>query len=598
MTKEWNELNNPVCFKRQYGDKLELHINTYKRGHRTLLWYIENQEGRINTTHISSPDIILSGIKQEGVYYFTTIGEDAIDISATVSMYFDYLDAQAEFDAIARYADNIPDAQWAATIIDKIVRYYKKDQTKPITFYIWQELQNENLLTKEEELLFKIMMAAEYYLNTKNLSMNYKLDINPKLLYGARLKYITALSSVQLKTYSIDNNGVKKLLFKQSDNTLGKATIIPKFNENQMHEMVVSGTEGILNYFYHYQFGDNFLKILWSKTQSDEDQDAEIIANRIMTEVSTEDFTDEEAAQLKLELSKKPYNFFLSRVLVEDIDDNYIEIEIPDYELIAATKKKFYVASKEEDLLNEQYSGKLEEITASTIKINKVKHYLGGNTFFFIEDEAGNIVSPLTRYSFDEIIEEYNDKVRVYNYDLYKKRLMESIRRISPRSEMFIADSIARHKSDRYSNVDRANVEVMSDIVSYYQERNLVDDTLFAIMEDWSKNFNYHTDFLNKPVEYYYSEDKLVFPDEKTAKKQYVIVMHYTYKGMDTLESKYLRASSAALEISTKPYDKLIMYVIDLSDYHRSGYFILNNENNIMPKFIKSNIEIERMSAY
>ena len=586
---------HPICFKRQYDNIVQLYVNIFKEGYTMLAIYPEKNPLNVNVIIITSPDVSVELPTEEGVYIFQAVNINKSISTNPMSLYLDYVNTEEEIAAILKYVPDLNvDDNWAKKIMNLIKITYNKDKTKSLVEAIKEVYFSiDDILPKQEEFIFKFMTATEYYLNTKNISMN-NTNENTKLLYGAELTFVSDNINVQLLTYK-NINGKRKLINKYKNYDINGTKITPTFGTNLLYTLVVKSNNDIINWFYHYKFEDKFQSLLWNKSQEKENQNADITYTRIMTEVSSVDFSDEEAAILKIEIAHKPHDYYFNRPIVKNENDyDEIEFYIPDYDAIKASKKKYYISSKEEDLLEDNFSGRREVISDYRIKLNKSKHYLGGNTFFYIENENGIQVSPLTRYDFDSDIEDYNEKVKIYEFDVYKKRLIESIRLYAPYAENFISEEIDRIKNDSDSNPDKANIELMNAVLSYYKDKNELDFIFFAIMEDWNKHFTLDSNFFNAAVQYSYSEDKIFIPDAFTSNRNYILVVHYLTLDDIEFQTEYASAGSSAIELTTKDSELIILYAIDMKKGVRSGFLLFDNEDSLNPFILKSNLEYER----
>ena len=60
----------PLCFLRQYNDKLDVYVNAYKRGFKTLKWK-KTGTTTVKTIDLASPYITIDGLSDYGKYKFT-----------------------------------------------------------------------------------------------------------------------------------------------------------------------------------------------------------------------------------------------------------------------------------------------------------------------------------------------------------------------------------------------------------------------------------------------------------------------------------------------------------------------------------------------
>lgn len=590
-------INNIICFIRQYDSRIDLYVNVFKYGYDLLIWYPEDRETESNFIKLDKARITITAPKENGILKFYLINQEEKKATKEISLYMDYLNTDEEISAALKYSPNLLTGEsWQQKLINRIKLLYETDKSKTLIECINKiKKETTDILKKQEDFLFKFSIAVEYYLNTKNIVMNKYNEENTKLIYGAELKYISSLTPIKLLKYENVNNRYK-IVDKYISDGIFDTEITPSFGSERYYALIAKHNDETINWFYHYQFNDYYQAILWNNSQEKNDLDIDYISNHILTEISSIDLDEEDIRRLSLELTHKPYNYYLSKPIIEGENDyGAVMVTIPDYDLIKATGRKYYISSKEEDLLNESFSGRREEITDYKIKLDIRKHFLGGDTLFYIENENGIQISPLSRHEFGNVIDDYIEKVRIYEFDAYEKRLIESIREYAPFSENFIKDEVSRLKNDSDSNPNMAYLEIMNATYSFYKDKNQIDFIYFAIMDDWTKHFTLDSDFFKAPIRYYYNEDKITVPDIFTANRNFIVVLHYIELEDLSFQTEYALCSGTALEISTQSIELLILYAIDIKTGVRSGFLLFDNEDSINPFILKNNLIYERM---
>ena len=589
-------LFRPLCFKRQYESNLEIHINTLPQHHTMVCWYIDNKPEETKKVEIEGPDMTIKSLHQEGLYKFYT-EDDKGNRSAEMSVWFNYESTADEFGSIKNSMKEFPEEPWANKICNFITSAYNENPEVPVIEHILNKMKGTKDITpKERNFFYQLLLAAEYYLNTRNLAMNHYSISNARLLYGAQLNYLTGVPSVKIITYEKLSKDKLKPVKVYSASSLDRISVNMMFSEKTDYEIVVMQKRDVINWFWHYQPDEEFTSYLWQMNQNEEEQAQDLLYSSMITETSGLNFTDEEKMWLNAEMNKNPYNYALSAPVVFRDNETDITFYIENYGFIKAADDDYYISSKEDDLLFDNHSGRREKITRSYVTLNKKKHCLGGNTLFYIEDKNGTIVSPLTRYSFDQDTEDYQEKTRLYKRGVHQKRLLESIERYMPGLKSYMNDVMLMTLHNPDITNENFHISVIDEIANSCPEVDEVVKLIFLILTDLNKNFNYHSDFFDKPVVYHYDSDVLSIPSTESAQKDFVVVFAYKEFGGSHFIYEFYKGEDKSLDISLKNKSIFYAYAINLKDYHRSGFILADNNNMIDPKIFTSSLNVERSS--
>ena len=288
--------------------------------------------------------------------------------------------------------------------------------------------------------------------------------------------------------------------------------------------------------------------------------------------------TEQEKQYFIEEMSKNPTYPLVIRPEINDIGNNNIMISVEDYDLLKTIGHTFYIGIKEQDTLFIDYLDNYVDINNKTITFNCNKYFLNGEMLFFIEDYNGNIISELTRFSFDNDYNDYYNKVLKIKSNMYFKRLL----------------SFVQNKNIIYKNFINSSIElILSNVTNHnYLWKSLIEFILLhgtpeinkneiieLILEDFINNSIYDNSFYNEPIIYYRSTDTLVFPPSKKNNSGYTLIISTLKKSSNSIETEYIQSYNGAIDYSIKPKGQYIFYAIDNDTYKFSGITYINNIN-------------------
>ena len=588
----------PICFIRQWNHSIQMHVNSYNAGHRTLCWQRDGGDVR-NEATIDSSSVTLDCFTNEGVYWFWTISPTGTP-SRRMRVYIRCETPKQIIDKILGYADIDTKSKWALKILTNLYRDFGEKPSIPLVHYLCDYMANtKDIADYERNWYFKFILMTEKFGNTLNIAMNSSLRTFPILTYSGCLQLSTKHEIGQIRRWAVEENQLAYMstVHKTATDNL-KKTLIPVPESSLAHLIPISSGDenNWLNYFIHYQFDEDYMVKFWEETVEALDKISQVIADDVELTADGLELTHEDKENWKLEHAKTPRDFIVSRPMLADTDRAaYCTAYIPGWELLKATGMPFYVSNREGDLLLLTDFDRLTPITDGAVRLDRARNYIDGNQFFYIQAENGAVVSKLTRHHFqDELSEDYREKNRLIEFGLYEKRLLNSMRYYLPEAETYIRDIIGRFKTIPSVDIDEIYQYLMMEVLRSYEDRENIDKLLFVILEDWHSAFNVDEDFFSEPVKYYYSTDNFVFP---ASKKDYLLcVGSMNVDSDDKMPTmKYFRSSSMqAIQFQVRDLKHYFMYAIDLKTFHRSGFLYVDTYDHVDPIIYRSRIQYER----
>lgn len=576
-----------------------MHVNSFRYGHTDLKWRIRGNQNFIWSKKLQGSNLTISNLEKAGVYEFWTESESETSAKVQIDIRMDT--PEMIFDKILTYKEIEPSSQWQKEFTASIKLRFSDHPEIPLIRHLL-ESRNEihDLQRRESDFFFDLIHMAERYMNALNSTMNAWQRSRPVINYSGQfeLKMPQPLETIRLS--EVGRAGEKYLYEKYCDPVSESEYVMLPAPEDTLIKITPVAFNGKdwLNVFFHYQPDEIRAANLWDKARLDADKLEQIMLDD--TEIATlkTKLTESEKKNWKLERAKNPYDFIVSRPAVTANDSQtFIAVNIPDYDLLAATEKAFYVSVREEDLLFRDDFDYLVPVTGPEVYIDRGARNIDGNVFFYLQDANGKIISRLCRHDFyDEDISYYSEATRLAYFELYERQLRNLLRYYLPSAEMYIADTLARFRTIPDVDIDCIYQYIFAEIPRTYKDKASIDKLMFVILEDWASRFNVDRDFFTEPIAYSYAQDIFHFPAESDGKEYLLCVGTVSFDGAEFKPAmSYFRSGPQAIEVQARASRYYFMYAIDLHTFHRSGFIFVDTHNKVDPVIYRSGIDYERM---
>lgn len=584
-------LDFPIYFKRQYDDKLELHINSFKDEHNTLYYFLQGSDV-INKIELTSSKIILEKIDKAGIYNFYTKG--TLSKSKTMKLYFHKLRPNEIFDIILK-ENNILDSKddgWKNKYVNTIKRQFVDNPEKPLIEYIIDLFKTVEDIEDDEILFFySLIYGAQTYLNNLSYAMNLSTGYTNTPYYNGEfnINFKNHVESVSLFAYDCD---IKQYRY-ESHVVTKESYRINSCNDVLYKILLKSQDNSICGQFYYYQFNDKYSSELWHNHKDRlDDLKNNVIGNINLSSYLTT-LSDAEKIYYLKEKYIEPQNKICSHLeIVKNCD--YVEVFTKDYDFVKEANKKYYVTTIEDDVMTEDIYRHNTEITNSIVRIDKTENYMSGNTLFFITDSEGAIISPITRFnvSDSEDMIEYNTNKSMVDFEIYKNHLTDTLKSLMPEVIPFITDRILYLYNKTDFNIDELYENLILEVIIYYVDRQKMTNIIYAILYDYISYFEHGPYIINDKVKYAYSRDIFTFPVNN--ENEYVVCVGILDNENNYIK-QYYHSKNTGLSIETRDNMFSWMFAIDLKDYSLSGFILIDSRNHVNPTILTDNIQIERM---
>lgn len=567
-----NNFNANICFLEQNTNSLSLYINSYMQGHSILRYRIKDND-RYTFIPIESPLVTISNLDQENYYLFSTAKDLDSFNEDEYQIYFLFENIN---DTVDKILNNISFIKSYDILEDIRTFLYKELSINPkqqISYLIYKYfIEIKDIQPNEIDTIYNILMVVQKYDNNKNIFWNKNISENFSIDYhgSGALNTNGLISKIVIKDYF--GNFIKTIY------TEGHYYIDLSINKAGYYYIYVYENNNLINKLTFIQFNDNIKAKIWKNKINNNEYISLLNEQYNITYFEDIILTEQEKQYFIEEMSKNPTYPLVIRPEINDIGNNNIMISIEDYDLLKTIGHTFYIGIKEQDTLFIDYLDNYVDINNKTIIFNCNKYFLNGEMLFFIEDYNGNIVSELTRFSFDNDYNDYYNKVLKIKSNIYFKRLL----------------SFVQNKNIVYKNFINSSIElILSNVTNHnYLWKSLIEFILLhgtpeinkneiieIILEDFINNSIYDNSFYNEPIVYYRSTDTLVFPPSKKNNSGYTLVISTLKKSSNSIETKYMSSCNASIDYSIKPKGQYIFYAIDNDTYKFSGITYINNIN-------------------
>lgn len=592
----------PVCITRQIGSLAQLHINSYNHEHDTLCWYKGRDKSRLFQVKLPSADIVISGIKESAEYTFYTMDSVTQDCSAEHTAYFNCDSPYEHMDKLRSYVSVFDDPEYANTVTSKIAAMLEKQEQRisndstigveqyavtPVTkdlitpIELFQE--EWEAITEPQDYEYscfaKLYQVFERYYTLKCIAINKDNDIKFSIdgLFSPTLK-----PGYQISRFDVfaKKNGLwrKERIVRVDDDSVNIG-----YDFSTVYKIRAYARSSELAYeFIHFQPDESMYSYLWDSTPQKYD---DTISADITLDHDGVSMTPTEIQWYNLTSKLGAADWIAVRPEFSNISNYIIYFFIPSFSLLMAMGKKFYLAAQETDLTFGVDYQCLAEITGEYVGVDYASCYLGGSVYFYIVDENMQPVSKVTRFSFDDDLDNYNDKVRQLEVRNYCQRLEDVMQVRFPKAvaEISAYGGVLSTTLSGYTEcLWRYMISRMNMTQGDWISRPRV---FFGIMEEYLGNFTLDRNFFLGDVSFYHATSVFTFPRIKD--RDYVLAVCSFNRYNNNIEENYYPSFNTSIEIQTTEYDYTIMYAIDKTTYRRSGFIIACRENDYVTIYNK-----------
>lgn len=259
-----------------------------------------------------------------------------------------------------------------------------------------------------------------------------------------------------------------------------------------------------------------------------------------------------------------------------------VMVQINDMQLISALNKDLYVSFRETELaldLNDQrrikISGEEFSFYTSSLMMSD-EDYL-----YWIEDQAGNILSPVRLFSLVEVdysdgtAEEpetdFNERARQLALHNYSLHLTPYLANNFEENKGLIMNAFKSAETDTVTGTEGL-VKTILTFLCLRQNYSKIRTCIRALMEDRTIYGNYLVEFLTSPVRFKYKQNTVVLPPKQNC--LYVFDKYTVDQGIET--DYVMSQAGTATEYRFYNCDYGVVWCIDTDTYKISGFVLID----------------------
>jgi len=582
----------PIVFLYQIGGKIAVIANGISSGYDEI-HYSKRGTGLDHLVKLDSPEVILENFPEgAGLYkfYLTKDKKKTMPIEAYVSE--DGVEQTCK--RIMSYIAFPEDAEYMTDEMNEISSTTRTCVKTLVSRY----RMKEDVQPYEIRAMCQLIDMAERYENIAAMTMNRdnvdSISIKQSTLFSIIAKKMVSgiVDVYRIESESREYVGTFPLSLSE--------TFILEAVPDALYEMDVFLDGELAVRLVHYQPDEEGAAYLWGQEITNLASIEKNMANDIQLSETGIDLTDEDKERLLLERRRKNNNALIGQVkLWRNMNrDAILNVEIPDYDLLVAIGKDFYLSVREPDQFLDTSFDKRYLITSRQMAIDTAQDCLYDDMIFYVEDENRVVVSSFIWYTMEddnESLEEYTEKQYLLEMHEYAEDMNRLYAQKFGRGEDYqqFSNIITSLSQDNYDSTDEILLNAVYDIVHNPSYFSNVDNVVsVAAIGHMSKPYC-DQQFFQKSLcpTFYYARDAVVFPGKKN---RYVLVLlkaRLDAEGNPAIKKEYIVPTEhSSTSVSIARDDICMMYAIDADTYNRSGFILFNNISSRV--YCKNNIEM------
>lgn len=564
---------SPLTFIKQTDNSIVLHNNALNLGYKSLSYYLDkDKENIMQTSFAGSPVLEIKNLVSGR--YILTLKNDSTRKEYTTAFFVTgekkHIAAERIIGYIKKPVDEDIIRTMATTDIENL--YSAESVTE---FYYEKSRLLESMSETEEKCIYQLLYATERMENITTLKRNHlisRLSISYSPLFSMKMGGLVT----RLDIFSV-KGGIKK--FCQQIEPEAFQTVELNLPQNNLYYIeLMNGNEFLGRIIYH-RYSDKIAKWLYENEEIETADIDKTIVDDILLKYENINFSDEEKEQLITEKNIEVKNWIASSPIVREVSNSSekINLNIPEYELLKALGKNFYLAASDSDIFMFFSCYPWKKIMDSNVLFDLASPDISRDIVFSVQDEDGVVVSNYTRYNIDSA--EYESKKQELERLEYTESLIKWVSPLISNQTLkdnLISDLtvIQQTVTGSKQNVFDAIILKVSSTNNYIKERNKI---IVAILTHWFSQFDIIKNFAipDRSIAFYTSIQRLSFGPREVP---YALAVYKWNYGDEKIEKKYYASSDKkATFIYTDSHDYMLAFLVDSATYNRSGFVFLSN---------------------
>lgn len=577
----------PILFLCQNEFGVTLKVNGFNIGYDTLVFYKKGNTKNKKNINLVSEDLTIKSKEfssGKGEYCFFLKKDDEI----YTPIYTTYIFCEKKDHDFKKIIESIVKPEDANYMLKKL-----KSISSSVTTYteslvqIYQNLENKQ--DYEIKSFCQLINAAERYENAMRLFMNKNSVGNTIIKYDGKFKIHPSNIITDIKIYSIKN---------------GMRTPCTDFSFDSFYIIDLMSQGEIILELIHYEPDKEGCKYLWSVAKENIEFIKQINKNSFSIGHTDIDLKEEDIERIVQEKKKENRDAFMPHLIVKQsmYHDAVIDIEIPEYKLLKAMKKNFYISIREPDQFLDKTFSKRYKITAEKMTLNARAELLAGEIILFIEDENRIIVSPFSRLDLGDMVQygemkEYVTKKNAYQTEEYVNEYIEHLRSSLKDGEFLsnLSNVLREQLHDSDISPEKFFYGMLIKAATSTSLVKYSDNLVFFTATEWINQHNIDDKFFKKKPRFINARDVFMFP---ASDDPYVLIVEkITIENNlePSIEKTYYESfSSKGIGINVAKGDMFFMYAIDVKTYKRSGFILVNNIGK--REYFTNHLELEALA--
>lgn len=563
----------PIAFEAQNGQTIKLHVNGFAEGFKTLCWYRKDKPDHVEIEELGIPDYTVEYLHEGDYVFYTMDGDHHKSETMTVYLHEDYSsDIIAD---IQQKSSDLSDTEYNKNFQVNLANAIFKGQTVPALFCLgdmYRELKDPEPFERNPyELLAPYLEKKE---NRTIQSMNRNGLASEVLLSDDPMPILTTGNEITKIVIFTVHKGKEKYL-RTIDCSLENSVQL-ELKEKTNYLIRIYAHDDYVTCFHHLQLDSAILAPIWgdikakraarTDVQDDETLDLSDDATVLFDEDEQKLYAEERGIS-----SNTPV--FPRLELTNEIDGD-IDVHIPYISILNQFKQRLCLSSKDTDFLDEPgFSTTISLKEGEYQSVNPRERDSYCKQLFCLTSRDGKVLSPVERYDETEDLEEYKEKRRLYELDVYAKQLSSSYGSMYTEAVNYLKNLIQAAKEE--SSINAGNIVdylVMETFLSPLPYQ--IDDIVYAILRNHFVNMDYDPAFFesNKVIAHQ-GIRRLSFEPQQ---RDYVLVVEHVPTDAEEVDYDAFSSSIGSIDVSMNDHGLYFMYAIAEDDFRVSGFAMVD----------------------
>lgn len=582
----------PIAFKHQYSTFLNLHVNGFQEGYRTLCWYNRSTPKNVHKEYLSSPDFTINEIRKGDYIFYTQTNKE--EKSQEMRLFFREDTATERLNLMTIYLDKIADSDHKNDFLSLLNTSIISNQKIPSLFVLAKMYQDMRRNTKEilpldRECYECLVPVMENYENRILSTMNRSGFGSASLTSEPRplLTVDPMITKVDIFRYG---NG-EEIFYRSISMDTSSARLDLK--ENEAYILYLYQDKDLAGVLHHLQLCQDSLNGLWEEFLKEQNKYDSLFADTEMIgDVDTSTLTAEERRFYAEEYHCSNDATVFPRINFAAEMNGNLYVNNQKIDMLKAFHQPIYIANKDTDFLFEDSFDTMSPVISQYMSINPRANSSYENQLFYLVDGSGNILTRAERYRIDDDLYSYKNKRNHLEKITYLKKLTNIFRNAYPETVPYLKAAASSALEDEEVAIDNIHEYLIEHILQDTTMPYGQDLSVYLILRNYLIQKKYDADmFQNHAVIYHGGIPRLSFPPLKDT--PYVVVVGFYSNDAQQLSYRYYHSGDGSVDVPMQEYGVYFAYVIRESDFYVSGFFMTDTYRDRYQNNWNLNVEVK-----